>query len=34
MKLNYYPGCTMKNHAKNFEDSAIGALYIRWLLMI
>lgn len=26
MKLNYYPGCTMKNHAKNFEDSAIGAL--------
>ena len=26
MKLNYYPGCTMKNHAKNFEDSAIGAM--------
>ena len=26
MKLNYYPGCTMKNHAKNFEDSAIGSL--------
>ena len=26
MKLNYYPGCTMKNHAKNFEDSAIGSM--------
>jgi heterodisulfide reductase subunit B len=21
MKLSYYPGCTLKNHARNFEDS-------------
>jgi heterodisulfide reductase subunit B len=26
MKLSYYPGCTLKNHAKNFEDSALCAL--------
>lgn len=26
MKLSYYPGCTLKNHAKNFEDSALYAL--------
>jgi heterodisulfide reductase subunit B len=26
MKLSYFPGCTLKNHAKNFEDSAICAL--------
>ena len=26
MKLAYYPGCTLKNHAKNFEDSALSSL--------
>ena len=26
MKLSYYPGCTLKNHAKNFEDSSLCAL--------
>jgi heterodisulfide reductase subunit B len=26
MKLAYYPGCTLKNHAKNFEDSALCAI--------
>ncbi|MBU4204113.1 MAG: hypothetical protein KKD59_09245, partial [Acidobacteria bacterium] len=26
MKLAYFPGCTLKNHAKNFEDSALCAL--------
>ena len=26
MKLAYYPGCTLKNHAKNFEDSAVCSL--------
>ena len=26
MKLSYYPGCTLKNHAKNFEDSALCSL--------
>jgi heterodisulfide reductase subunit B len=26
MKLSYFPGCTLKNHAKNFEDSAICSL--------
>ena len=26
MKLSYYPGCTLKNHAKNFEDSTICSL--------
>ncbi|MBN2245217.1 MAG: CoB--CoM heterodisulfide reductase iron-sulfur subunit B family protein [Candidatus Aminicenantes bacterium] len=26
MKLTYYPGCTLKNHAKNFEDSALCSL--------
>lgn len=26
MKISYYPGCTLKNNAKNFEDSAINAL--------
>lgn len=26
MKLSYYPGCTLKTNAKNFEDSAIAAL--------
>lgn len=26
MKLTYFPGCTLKNHAKNFEDSALCAL--------
>ena len=26
MKLAYYPGCTLKNHAKNFEDSALCAM--------
>lgn len=26
MKISYYPGCTLKSHAKNFEDSALCAL--------
>ncbi|MCD4829391.1 MAG: CoB--CoM heterodisulfide reductase iron-sulfur subunit B family protein [Candidatus Cloacimonetes bacterium] len=26
MQLPYYPGCTLKNHAKHFEDSAIAAM--------
>ncbi len=26
MKLSYFPGCTLKNHAKNFEDSALCSL--------
>ena len=26
MKLAYYPGCTLKNHARNFEDSALSSL--------
>ncbi|MFQ6069944.1 MAG: CoB--CoM heterodisulfide reductase iron-sulfur subunit B family protein [Candidatus Aminicenantales bacterium] len=26
MKISYYPGCTLKNNAKNFEDSALYSL--------
>lgn len=26
MKLSYYPGCTLKNYAKNFEDSTLCSL--------
>lgn len=26
MKLSYYPGCTLKNHAKNFEESTLCSL--------
>jgi len=26
MKISYYPGCTLKNHAKNFEESALCSL--------
>ncbi|MFW6129461.1 MAG: CoB--CoM heterodisulfide reductase iron-sulfur subunit B family protein [Candidatus Aminicenantaceae bacterium] len=26
MKISYYPGCTLKNHAKNFEESALFSL--------
>ncbi|MGD2246224.1 MAG: CoB--CoM heterodisulfide reductase iron-sulfur subunit B family protein [Candidatus Aminicenantes bacterium] len=26
MKVSYYPGCTLKNNAKNFEDSTICSL--------
>lgn len=26
MKISYYPGCTLKSNAKNFEDSAIASL--------
>lgn len=26
MKLIYYPGCTLKNHAKNFEESGLCSL--------
>ena len=26
MKVSYYPGCTLKNNAKNFEDSAVSSL--------
>lgn len=26
MKISYYPGCTLKNNAKNFEDSTLYSL--------
>ncbi len=26
MKLSYYPGCTMKNHASNFEESLLFSM--------
>ena len=26
MKLSYYPGCTMKNHASNFEESLLYSM--------
>ncbi len=26
MKVSYYPGCTLKNNARNFEDSTLSAL--------
>ncbi len=26
MKISYYPGCTLKNHAKNFEESTLCSL--------
>ncbi|MGB2764708.1 MAG: CoB--CoM heterodisulfide reductase iron-sulfur subunit B family protein [Candidatus Aminicenantaceae bacterium] len=26
MKISYYPGCTLKNNAKNFEDSTLCSL--------
>ena len=26
MKVAYYPGCTLKSHAKNFEDSALAVM--------
>ena len=26
MKISYYPGCTLKNNAENFEDSALCSL--------
>ncbi|MFH1783792.1 MAG: CoB--CoM heterodisulfide reductase iron-sulfur subunit B family protein, partial [bacterium] len=26
MKISYYPGCTLKSNAKNFEDSAIASM--------
>ncbi|MCP4230491.1 MAG: heterodisulfide reductase, subunit B, partial [bacterium] len=26
MKIGYYPGCTLKNKAKNFEDTAIYSM--------
>jgi heterodisulfide reductase subunit B len=26
MKISYYPGCTLKSNAKNFEDSAISCM--------
>jgi len=26
MKISYYPGCTLKNNAKNFEDSSLCSL--------
>ncbi len=26
MKLNYYPGCTLKNKARNFEDSTLSSM--------
>ena len=27
MKVSYYPGCTLKSNAKNFEDSTLCALH-------
>jgi heterodisulfide reductase subunit B len=26
MKLSYYPGCTLKSHARNFDDSTVAAM--------
>ncbi len=26
MKLSYYPGCTLKNQAKNFDDSTVSSM--------
>lgn len=26
MKLSYYPGCTLKSHAQNFDDSTVAAM--------
>lgn len=26
MKLNYYPGCTLKNHARNFDDTTVASM--------
>jgi heterodisulfide reductase subunit B len=26
MKLSYYPGCTLKSHAKNFDDSTVASM--------
>lgn len=26
MKISYYPGCTLKSNAKNFEDSAVSSM--------
>jgi heterodisulfide reductase subunit B len=26
MKLSYYPGCTLKSHAKNFDDSTFASM--------
>jgi len=26
MKLSYYPGCTLKNHAQNFDESTVAAM--------
>ena len=28
MQLSYYPGCTLKTRARNFEDSAIAAMAV------
>ncbi|MDP6065727.1 MAG: CoB--CoM heterodisulfide reductase iron-sulfur subunit B family protein [Alphaproteobacteria bacterium] len=28
MKISYYPGCTLKNHARNFEDSTLSSMTI------
>ncbi len=26
MKLSYYPGCTLKSHARNFDDSTVASM--------
>ena len=26
MKLNYYPGCTLKNHARNFDETTVASM--------
>ncbi|MCL0059645.1 hypothetical protein M1O20_04060 [Dehalococcoidia bacterium] len=28
MNLSYYPGCTLKTKARNFEDSAIASMAV------
>ncbi|CAK0760655.1 hypothetical protein CCP3SC15_2650003 [Gammaproteobacteria bacterium] len=26
MKLSYYPGCTLKSHARNFDESTVASM--------
>ena len=34
MKISYFPGCTLKTMAKNFEDSAIASLSFLGIEMV
>ena len=34
MKISYFPGCTLKTMAKNFEDSAIASLFFLGIDMV